>query len=116
MWVCSATNSDSNPASSAARATSRTSLVRSVANNATPRCMSTATESEGDDLADDVPRRQRTERVVDVIEGQPPGDHALEVEPTRAPQREQPREVAADVGGPVVGATQVLLVVKEIER
>src|SRR3954447_4127520 len=114
MCVCSATNRLSKPASSAARATSRMSLVRSVAKSATPRC-TRWTLVEGDDLADDLAGGHRVEGSVHVVEGQPARDHRLEVEAADPPQVDQPGEVAVDVRRPVVAAAQGLLVVEDLE-
>src|SRR5204862_1654066 len=71
---------------------------------------------ELDDLADDLAVLHRVEGLVDVLETDPARDHALEVEPARAPQPDEPVVVAADVGGAVDRAEQLLLHREELER
>src|SRR4030095_3254973 len=63
-------------------------------------------DSERDDGADDRTRDQVGHGVVDVVDGDPAADHALEVEAPVLPQVQHAGEVGADVGRAVVRALQ----------
>src|SRR5688572_18415043 len=81
----------------------------------TPGSSVTRSSLEGDDLADDLAALHRVEGVVDLVELDAAGDHAVEVEGAVLPEAEELVEVGADVGRPVVGADEVLLGEEQLE-
>src|SRR4030095_7061642 len=69
-----------------------------------------------DHRADHLTRLHRAERLVHVVELDPPADHALEIELALLPEPQQAREVDAHVGAAVHRALERLLAGEHVER
>src|SRR5262245_12151615 len=75
-----------------------------------------ARSAVNDDLPDDVAAAERGQGLVDVVELQPLGDHAVEIQAARPPQAEHPGVVALDLGRAVQGGEHLLTVEEQLER